>query len=157
MALSILLKTTLSRYITLSFGMPDTTLIILVFVSIRYGSLHGQLSGFTAGIVEDVLSLSPLGFNSLLRMVIGQFAGFFHERIMMDPVLFPVLSVALGTLLKGLFSSIILSIFSIDYSGSVFFNSSFGFELLMNALLAPFIFLLLRMIFDRVLKERKTL
>ncbi len=157
MVLTILLKTTLSRYISLSFGLPDLTLIILVYISIRYGSLHGQIGGFTAGLVEDVLSLSPLGFNSLLRMITGQFAGVFHERLMMDPVLFPVLSVSLATVLKGLLSSLILSVFSIEYSGTVFFNSSFGFELLMNALLAPFVFLLLRIIFDRVQNERKTL
>jgi rod shape-determining protein MreD len=157
MLISVLLKTTLSRYLSLSFGMPDTTLIILVFVSIRFGSLSGQLSGFTTGLMEDFLSLSPLGFNSIVRMVLGQFAGLFHERLNMDPILFPVLSVALATIVKGAFSYLILKIFNIQYSGSIFISSSFGFELLMNALLAPFFFLLLRFLFDRVLKERKTL
>lgn len=157
MLISILLKTTLSRYLSLSYGMPDTTLIILVYVSIRFGSLSGQLSGFTTGLMEDFLSLSPLGFNSIVRMVLGQFAGLFHERLNMDPVLFPVLSVALATIVKGAFSYLILNIFNIQYSGSIFISSSFGFELLMNSLLAPFLFLLLRFLFERILKERKTL
>lgn len=157
MLISVLLKTTLSRYFSLSFGMPDTTLIILVYVSIRYGSLSGQMSGFTTGLMEDFLSLSPLGFNSLIRMILGQFAGLFHERLNMDPILFPVLSVSLATIVKGALSYLILSVFNIQYSGSIFISSSFGFELLMNALLAPFLFLLLRFLFDRVLKERKTL
>ncbi|MDC7232316.1 MAG: rod shape-determining protein MreD [Spirochaetales bacterium] len=157
MLFSILLKTTLSRYLSLSFGIPDTTLIILVYVSIRYGTVTGQISGFATGLMEDFLSLSPLGFNSLIRMITGQITGLFHERLNLDPVLFPVLSVALATLLKGGLSYMILSIFNIQYSGSIFISSSFGFELLMNALLAPFLFLLLRIIFDKVLKERKTL
>lgn len=155
--ISILLKSTVSRYFSLNFGIPDTTLIILVYVSVRYGSLSGQIGGFTTGFMEDFISLSPLGFNSLIRMVIGQFAGLFHERLNMDPVLFPVLSVSLATIVKGALSYLILTIFKIEYSGSIFISSSFGFELLMNALLAPFFFLLLRLLFDRVLKERKTL
>lgn len=157
MLISVLFKTTVSRYLSLNFGTPDTTLIILVFISIRYGSLSGQLSGFTTGLMEDFLSLSPLGFNSLIRMIIGQFTGLFHDRLNMDPVLFPVLSVSLATVVKGVLSYLILTVFNIQYSGSIFISSSFGFELLMNALLAPFLFLLLRILFDRVLKERKTL
>ncbi|QEN07560.1 rod shape-determining protein MreD [Oceanispirochaeta crateris] len=157
MIFSILIKTTLSRYLSLSFGTPDITLIILVCISIRYGSVTGQLTGFTTGLMEDFLSLSPLGFNSLIRTIIGFLTGLFHDRLIMDPVLFPILSVSLTTLLKGALSYLILEIFKVEYSGSIFITTSFGFELLMNALLAPFLFQMIKVLFDVILKERKTL
>jgi len=157
MLFSILIKTTLSSYITLSFGTPDITLIILVYISFRYGSVTGQLIGFSTGLMEDFLSISPLGFNSLIRCIIGFLSGLFHERLLMDPVLFPILSVSITTLVKGALSYLILGIFNVSYSGKVFMTSSFGFEMLMNALLAPFLFQLLKLLFDKILKERKTL
>ena len=157
MLLSVLLKTTISRYLSLNFGIPDITLIMLVFFSVNYGAVTGQLSGFASGLMEDFISLSPLGFNSLIRMVTGHLAGLFNGRIIIDPILFPVLMVTIATVFKALMSSLILSIFSIDYSGSIFISSSFGFELLINALLAPVLFLLLGLLMDKVLQERKTL
>ena len=157
MIFSILIKTTLSRYLTLSFGTPDITLIILVYISLRYGSVNGQITGFTTGLMEDFLSISPLGFNSLIRCIIGFLTGLFHERLMMDPVLFPIMSVSITTLIKGILSYLILEIFNVSYSGNVFMTSSFGFELLMNALLAPFLFQLIKILFDKILRERKTL
>jgi rod shape-determining protein MreD len=157
MIFSILIKTTLSRYITLSLGTPDITLIILVYISIRYGSVSGQMTGFATGLMEDFLSLSPLGFNSLIRTIIGFLTGLFHDRLIMDPVLFPILSVSLMTLLKGALSWLILQTFNVEYSGKIFITTSFGFELLMNALLAPFLFQIIKIFFDLILKERKTL
>jgi len=157
MIFSILIKTTLSRYLTLSFGTPDITLIILVYISIRYGSVTGQVSGFAAGLMEDFLSIAPLGFNSLIRCIIGFLSGLFHERLMMDPVLFPIISVSVTTVIKAALSFLILEIFNVSYSGNVFMTTSFGFELLMNALLAPFLFQLIKILFDKFLKERKTL
>ncbi len=157
MLFSVLIKTTISRYLSLDFGIPDITLIMLVFFSIHYGSVTGQLSGFASGLMEDFISLSPLGFNSLIRMITGHIAGMFNGRLIMDPILFPVLMVTVATILKALLSSLILSMFSIDYSGSIFISSSFGFELLINALLAPVLFLLLGLLMDKILQERKTL
>ena len=90
-------------------------------------------------------------------MVTGHLAGMFNGRLIMDPILFPVLMVTVATVLKAVLSSLILSIFSIDYSGSIFISSSFGFELLINALLAPVLFLLLGILMDRIMQERKTL
>jgi len=157
MIFSILIKTTLSRYLTLSFGTPDITLIILVYISLRYGTVNGQITGFATGLMEDFLSISPLGFNSLIRCIIGFMTGLFHERLMMDPVLFPIMSVSITTIIKGILSYLILEIFNVSYSGNVFMTSSFGFELLMNALLAPFLFQLIKILFDKILRERKTL
>ncbi|MCK5007202.1 MAG: rod shape-determining protein MreD, partial [Spirochaetales bacterium] len=61
-AVAVVLQSTLLHWVAVRGVIPDLGLIVLVFVAIRRGSMTAQLSGFASGVVEDVLSLSPLGF-----------------------------------------------------------------------------------------------
>ena len=70
---AVLLQTTLLPFVAIRGVKPDLALIILVFVSIRKGAMTGQISGFAAGIMEDFLSLSPLGFHAFFRTCVGFF------------------------------------------------------------------------------------
>ncbi len=55
---------------------PDFILILLVFVSSRYGRIAGILLGFAAGLSQDVTStLSLLGANALPKSIIGYTVG----------------------------------------------------------------------------------
>ena len=55
---------------------PDFILIILVFVSSRYGRMAGILLGFAAGLSQDVTgSLSLLGANALPKSIVGYTVG----------------------------------------------------------------------------------
>jgi rod shape-determining protein MreD len=55
---------------------PDFVLILLVFVSARYGRISGILFGFTAGLLQDAMgSLSVLGANALAKSVVGYTLG----------------------------------------------------------------------------------
>ncbi len=154
---SVILKTTFSQFLRFLPVFPDIPLIVLVFMAVRYGSVTGQIAGFGTGLLEDFASLAPLGFNSLIRMITGQLTGLLQGRMNMDPVLFPILSVTTGTLLKGFLSYLIAAVFNISYSGSIFVSGSFVLELVLNALTAPILFLLLRLVLDWILRERKTL
>ncbi len=157
MLFSLLVKTTLVRTLTLFPVFPDISLIALVFIAVKYGSTTGQVAGFATGLLEDFISLAPLGFNSLIRMITGQITGLFQGRVNPDPVLFPILSVIAGTLLKRILSFVVTALFSITYSGSIFSSGSFIFELVLNALATPLLFFILKVFMDWVLKERNTL
>lgn len=55
---------------------PDFILIILVFISSRYGRMAGILLGFAAGLSQDVTgSLSLLGANALPKSIVGYTVG----------------------------------------------------------------------------------
>ncbi|MEE9465689.1 MAG: rod shape-determining protein MreD [Candidatus Neomarinimicrobiota bacterium] len=55
---------------------PDFILILLVFISSRYGRITGILIGFSAGLMQDVTgSLSVLGANSLPKSIVGYTLG----------------------------------------------------------------------------------
>ena len=55
---------------------PDFILILLVFVSSRYGRIAGILLGFCAGLMQDVTgSLAVMGANSLPKSIVGYTLG----------------------------------------------------------------------------------
>jgi len=152
----VLLQTTVFHSLPYNIS-PDISLIMLICFSFRYGSQTSQFSGFIAGLLEDLLSLSPLGFNSFIKTIIGFFTGIFHERLLMDPIVFPIISTAVVTLAKGLLSLLLIELFKIPLSAAKIFSNGFLIELLVNAFLAPLVFLLMRFILDRLLPDRKAL
>ncbi len=55
---------------------PDFILVLVVFVSSRYGRMAGILLGFTAGLSQDVTgTLSLLGANALPKSIVGYTVG----------------------------------------------------------------------------------
>lgn len=154
--IGILIQTTILNYLPVNIS-PDLSMIMLVYFSIRYGSATSQISGFASGLMQDMISLSPLGFNCFIKTVIGFFTGIFHERLVMDPIVFPVLSVSIVTIFKGILQFILIELFSIPLSASKVFSSNLLMEILINAILAPIIFQVLRILLDRIFPERKTL
>ena len=153
---AVLLQTTVYHNLPLNIY-PDLALIFLVYFSFRYGSDTSQVSGFSLGLMEDLLSMSPLGFNCFIKTVIGFCAGLFHERLIMDPILFPFFTLVIVTLAKGLLSLILIELFGIPLSLVLVFSRGFFMEVLLNGLLAPVFFQLLRMLLDALIPERKTL
>jgi rod shape-determining protein MreD len=144
LGVAVLLQSTVLRWVALKGVKPDLALILLVFVAVRRGSMSAQTSGFLAGLLEDALSLAPLGFNALLRTVLGFFYGLLSGSIFVDPVLMPVLLVMVATLLKGLLSSLLVVLFRVPAPGFQIFAGPLWIEVGYNAVLAPFLFAPLR-------------
>ena len=122
---------------------PDIALIMLIFSANQHGSLKGQTSGFISGIVQDLLSITPLGFHAFTRTLIGYLYGIFKGKFFIDPIIVPIILAALGTLIKAVFSFFILSLFAYEYA-SIVFTRALGVEIGLNVLAAPFIFGLLK-------------
>ena len=150
---AVLIQSTLLRWVTVRGVKPDLALIVLVFVAVRRGSMSAQVPGFLSGLLQDVLSLAPLGFNALLRTLLGFFYGLTAGSIFVDPVLMPVLLTLVATLLKGLASSLLVALFGIPAPGFQIFTGPLWIEIGYNAALAPFLFAPLRLL--RVLAPRE--
>ena len=152
-ALAVVLQSTLLHWVAIRGVIPDLGLIILVFVAIRRGSMTAQLSGFATGVVEDFLSLSPLGFHAFIRTLVGFLYGLTVGSIFVDPILMPVILTIIATLFKALISSVLVSFLSIPAEGFRVFTGPLWIEMGYNAVLAPFLFALLGLL--KVLKPQK--
>lgn len=128
---------------------PDLVLICSIYLSLVNGSLYGESMGFVSGLFVDFISGVPLGFNCLYRTIIGYLAGLFSSAIVISGFLMPVISVAIGTIVKTLLI-IIISLFYTNIHTSGFLSYNFLFEFVLNILLSPFIFKILNFFRDAI-------
>jgi len=145
-AAAVVLQSTLLHWVALRGVKPDLALIILVYVSVRRGSMTGQLTGFASGILQDLLSLSPVGFHALTRTLIGFLYGRMEGNIFLDPILMPLLLTIIATILKGLVASFAVVLFAVAAPGFQVFAGPLWIEVGYNAFLAPFLFALLSLV-----------
>ncbi len=146
LSLLVLLQTNILQGIAIGGAVPDVALIALVYLANRNGSMAGQVSGFFAGIVQDFVSLAPLGFNALIRTVTGYLFGLSRGNIFIDPFLAPILVVLAATILKGVLTALVAAVFGVSAVFPALFSVRFLIEIGYNSLLAPFVFGLLRLI-----------
>ena len=145
-AVFVVLQSTIFKDVRLFGVKPDFALIIFLFTSARQGSLRGQLTGFITGLVQDFLSLAPLGFNAFVRTIIGYLYGLLRGSFFIDPIFFPILIVVIGTLLKYFLSYILMLIFVSSASAATVFSARMWIEMGINGFFAPFIFALLKLV-----------
>ncbi len=121
-------------------AMPDLMLLVLLFISIKNGSLTGEITGFSSGLVIDFFSVSPFGLNSLVRTIIGYILGLLHISIEVSGFFIPLLLGFVATLIKA----VILLIISFFYTEQIvlysIFSATLWSECLLNALFAPIVF-----------------
>jgi rod shape-determining protein MreD len=155
MVICILLQSTILGKIAIRGVRPDLALILLIFVSMRRGSMVGQVSGFATGFLEDLMNVSPLGFHSLMRTIIGYVYGLLSGNMFIDPIFLPIVLTVIATILKGILSGIISAIFGIEASGFITFTGRLWIEVGYNGVVAPFFFALLNLfkVFKQADKE----
>ena len=141
----IVFESTVVRAFFKDIILPDFALVIILFYANSKGPMEGQLSGFAAGLVEDFMSLSPLGFNCIIKTVLGYISGFTRNKIYFDPILFPVVFTAAATLLKGFLAVLVSSLFLESGEAPLVFTSRFGIEILLNSVTAPFVFAMMKL------------
>ena len=93
---------------------PDIVLILVVYFANANGNLAGQLTGVATGLVRDLITLSPLGFHSLVYATVGFLYGGTKDKVFMDPILVPMLMVFVATILKALLGGLLAVVFGIQ-------------------------------------------
>lgn len=141
----ILLETQLLSNLFFLPVMPDFVLIILLFISINNGSLSGEVTGFTSGLLTDLLSLSPLGFNALVNTLIGFAIGCFKNILVLDGFLIPAFLGLAATVCKAFILLLINFLFPIQLPMPSILSSVFALEIVLNTVLTPVMFRFLRL------------
>ena len=116
---------------------------MLVFASNGNGAVRGEGLGFLGGLIQDLISSGPLGFNALIRTLIGFLYGKLKGILYLDSILLPALFIIIATFMKELLSFVFVSILMPDTIIN-FFDRSFLIELGLNAFFSPFIFALVK-------------
>jgi rod shape-determining protein MreD len=82
---------------------PDLVLVVVVVLALLRGPVFGSVTGFAAGLLVDVATLSPLlGVSSLVLATAGYWSGRYGETTGRDRSHAPYLSVAVATVLVSI-------------------------------------------------------
>jgi rod shape-determining protein MreD len=135
-----LLQSTLLARLAVFHAVPDLALGIIVFTAYTNGTMTGQLAGFFSGFLLDFLSAAPLGFNVLVRTLVGALMGLTKGAFFLGGILLPMILCAGATVIKALTCLLLHFLLA----GAVpFYNFGapvFWVELLFNTLSAPLLF-----------------
>lgn len=119
---------------------PDLALILIVFIGFRASSLEGMVYGFAGGLLQDIVSVGPIGQNALVYLNIGFIVGFFKNKIYAHSVWAPIVLILCASVFKSLANFIISALFSDIGVSLVHLRNSIFIETAFNAILAPLFF-----------------
>lgn len=142
----LVVQSTVLPRIALESAKPDLVLLTVMYLANKNGKMAGQTYGFISGLIEDFLSVSPLGFNAFLNTLVGFLYGLTSETFSIDQVIIPMLMGGVATILKGLGISFLSGLFNLENLHFNLFSIPFLIEIGYNMVVAPFLFALLRLI-----------
>ncbi len=122
----------------------DLALMLVIFFGLKGGIMPGQTGGFVAGLLEDLLA-KDFGINMLIKTIIGFIAGTFNKKIYLENFLTSFFIVFIATLIKGSIF-IIIKLFSTNFVMDqiiAYILNELLIEVLLNSLIAPFLFIFL--------------
>lgn len=132
---------------------PDLFLFTVCYLSLRGDERKGAIIGFALGLLEDSLSLSPLGMRALSFALVGFLLGVARRDLLLDSALVQTFLLFLAGVLSGLVTLLSLNFFLMPRPiGDTFFRL-----LLPESLLTALWGLLLISIFQKLgqLKARR--
>lgn len=138
----LLLTLQVLDWIAIAGVKPDILLILTIFIAQKQGMMKGQISGFFAGLVEDVFSIQLFGIHSFCKLVVGYFAGLLYSNFVLDNFLIQALLGFVGSLVHGFLFLGAKALFdSIDVG--YYFLNVFWIKVLYTTLLTPILFFVL--------------
>jgi rod shape-determining protein MreD len=130
---------------------PDLVFIVVVYTGYSFGSFYGEVTGFTAGLLHDAVSRSPLGFLAFPKMVIGYVVGMFSRRLIKSHVISIIVLVFVASIIKGGVTLVLAYVF---HNGTISMVKDIILpEAFYNALVSPLIFVIMDKIFEKELER----
>ena len=139
--LAVTLQTTILASPKLSDAVPDLILLLAIFAGFSAGEIRGSVVGFSGGILLDCFSAHPVGLGAFSYTIAGTVSGILGGRLYGESALaqFMITFIASATF----FVSFPLLKLAFGISPSITLASSV-FCIVINAILAPFLFPVLR-------------
>ncbi len=101
----LLVQTTFIPLISLGGFLPDLLMIWLVVVALQRGQIEATVTGFAAGLLQDLVATKFLGLAALSKTIAAFVLGYFYNENMVEHTLGSyrfVMLVALGSFLHDL-------------------------------------------------------
>ena len=152
---ALALQSTLLAQATMLGVIPQVVLVVVVCLAYLDGERVGVVTGFFAGLLQDLLPFpAVIGLTALVYTLVGYAVGNLRQYAPADSVWTPVLTVALATAVAQFGYACLAIILGEPWVGLGYTARVAGLVVLYNTLLTPFVFPLVRRVADRFRPER---
>ncbi|SHH60847.1 rod shape-determining protein MreD [Caloranaerobacter azorensis DSM 13643] len=138
--LNFVLQTTIFQHLRVFGILPNTTLIILVCISVLKGKKVGSFIGLIVGFIQDILFFNVIGINAFIYFIIGYLIGSINDKIYKDSSFIPFVLTALSTVFYHLAYSFFMYFLSVNYDYLYLLRKIIFIELIYNSLLSVLIY-----------------
>lgn len=128
---------------------PDLPALVVVSWGLLCGVKEGSLWGFVVGLAVDMLSGGPFGAATLSLMMVGFVSGLARGSVFAGYLAFPVATMFLTTVLYDLGLLLLVGLSGRTVSWIDTFFRIILPSALLNALLMPLVFGLMRVLYNR--------
>ncbi len=129
--MALLIESNFSKFYALGNYTPDLFVILVIYISLREGKISGTISGFSVGLIQDlILSVGFLGLSSFSKSLSGFLVGFFtnSRRARKYPgILIPaIIGISVSHIFTSVFRSagseegIISSVFRVSLPSAIY-------------------------------------
>lgn len=108
LAVTVVLQSTLLPLVAFKGIHPDLLLVMVVSCALLSGKERGVGIGFFAGLLQDLVSGSIFGINTLSKLATGYILGLAERKVFKEHVLLPILATAVATIGNGLAAVLML-------------------------------------------------
>lgn len=107
----LVIQSTIIPFTAIGGVTPDLILILLVYITLRLGQLHGTILGFVYGFLLDLITGNIFGSAMISKTISGFITGYFYNENKID-IYFKSFIFSLIVLLSATVDSFIFSFFS---------------------------------------------
>ena len=97
MVAAVSLQSTVIPVLSIGGVRPDLVLVVVVSAALTAGRETGLICGVFGGLLQDLLSVGPFGYNTLSKMLLGFLVGLYERKVNQGSLLLPLLAVAAAT------------------------------------------------------------
>jgi rod shape-determining protein MreD len=152
---AITVQSTLLARATILRVIPQLAFVVIVCLAYIDGERVGLVTGFFAGVMQDLLlSESIVGLTALVYVLIGYGVGSFRRLAPSESVWMPVFVVAISSAVAEVGYATLAIILGQPWVSLSRTAKVMGLVVLYNTLLTPFVFPLVRRIAERYRPEK---
>lgn len=133
----------LSDHLALRGVSPDLILIAVSLAAFLLGPLPGQIIGFSAGLIVDIISGGLLGISAFTFTIIGYGVGIVGQKVYGNRILITITLLFIATLIKAAVLSILAVLFLKPGYFGHFSQGRIFLEAVLNGVIAPVLFILI--------------
>lgn len=137
---NFIIESTILHHVSIFGVVPNTSLIIIVCISILSGKKTGSILGLILGFLQDMIFYDVIGVHALIYFIIGYVIGLTDKKVFKENLFLPFVFTAISTFAFHLSYYVFMYFLSINIDMIKFIRNVVIIETFYNSLISVFFY-----------------